>query len=319
KEKIGANAFLSVSMACTRAGAHGKEITLYEFINEISGAKDMSLPVPFCNIINGGVHAGNELGIQEFMIAVSNTDSFFDAVRVSAEIYQQLKKQLKEKFGRNAINVGDEGGFAPPLRFTHEPIELILSAVEELGYSEEVDLALDAAASEFYSNGKYSLDGKEFLPGELADYYAELVNRYPIASMEDPFMEDDWNSFKELTARIGRTVQIVGDDFLVTNPKRIQQAIDLNACNALLLKVNQIGSVSEAIDSWKLASKSKWETMISHRSGESEDTFIADLAVGLGASQIKSGAPARGERTAKYNQLIRIEEELKEMEIQEVL
>jgi enolase len=309
KKNLGTNAILPVSMACARAGAKGKEIPLYEHIAEISRTKKTELPTPYCNIINGGKHAGNNLCIQEFMIAVPKAENFFEKMRITSEVYTELKKQLNKKFGKTSINVGDEGGFAPPMKETREPIETIINAIEELGYSEKVKLAIDAAANEFYSNKEYTFDGKKMNGNKLTDKYIELLKTYPIISIEDPFFEDDWESFKELTQKTIQT-QIVGDDLLVTNRERINRAIKEKTCNALLLKVNQVGTVTEAINAQKTAFEAGWNTMVSHRSGETEDTFISDLCVGLATGQIKSGAPARGERTAKYNQLIRIEEKL---------
>ncbi|MFH1588541.1 MAG: phosphopyruvate hydratase [Candidatus Diapherotrites archaeon] len=312
KSNLGANAILAVSMAAARAGAKGKEIPLYKHLNELSGKQKMCLPVPCCNIINGGEHAGGKLKIQEFMIASVKAASFFDSIKMSSEIYQELKKQLKKKYGVSSVNVGDEGGFAPQLNSTSEAIEIILDSVDELGYGKNIKLCIDAAANEFFNKkeNKYEVDEKKFSGKELIDFYSSLIKNYPIASLEDPFHEDDWESFSELTKKMGSKIQIVGDDLLVTNISRIEKATELNSCNALLLKVNQIGTITESINAFLMAKEAEWNCMVSHRSGETEDSFIADLAVALGTGQIKSGAPCRGERTAKYNQLIRIEEEL---------
>jgi enolase len=308
KSNLGANAIISVSIALARAGAKEKNIPLYKHLNELSGQKKISLPTPCANIINGGKHACGALKIQEFMIAPICAKSFKEAIQITSETYHELKNQLKKKFGACTGTVGDEGGFAPPIHKTKQAIELILKAINELGYEKKISLCLDPAANEFYSKGKYLIDEKKLSSEELIDFYLDLIKTYPIVSIEDPFHEDDWNSFKELTKK--SNIQIMGDDLLVTNPERILEGIALNACNALLLKVNQIGTVSEAIEAFNLALSANWNTMVSHRSGETEDSFIADLSVGLNCKQIKSGAPCRSERTAKYNQLLRIEEEI---------
>ncbi len=305
KSKLGANAMLAVSMAACRAGAGS--MPLYEYIGKLGSNKNFVLPVPFMNVINGGAHAGNELDIQEFMIAPVGAKNFREAVQMCAETYQTLKGIIKEDYGINAINVGDEGGFAPPLKKTEEALNLIVKAIEKAGYRDDMRIALDSAASGFFSE-KYNIDGIAMPREKLAELYEKLHSQYPIISFEDPFAEDDWEGFKLFTSRLGSKTQIVGDDLLVTNPKRIEKAIKEKACNALLLKVNQIGTLTEAIDAAKLAMANKWKVMVSHRSGETEDSFIADLVVGLSCGQIKSGAPCRSERTAKYNQLLRIEE-----------
>ena len=314
KSKLGANAILAVSMAVCRAGAKANEMALYEYIAELAGTKP-KMPTPFFNVINGGRHAGNALDIQEFMIAPVGAKSLADAVQMGAEVYHELKKILKKKYGVDAVNVGDEGGFAPPVESNEAPLLLLEEAIKKTGYKGQIKIAMDAAASEFMEDGKYVfghkmgkknkvMDGKE-----LSSYYLKLVEKYPIISIEDPFGEDDWESWNYLMSKINLDkTQIVGDDLLVTNTDRIKMGLEKNACNSLLLKVNQIGSVTEAINAAKLAIGNDWTVMVSHRSGETEDTFIADLVVGLGTGQIKSGAPCRGERTAKYNQLIRIEE-----------
>jgi len=310
KLHLGANAILAVSMACCRAAAIEKRITLAEHIAQISETKKLRLPIPAFNIINGGKHAGNKLDIQEYMILPTGAKSFSQALRIGSEVYHQLKELLKKDFGKQSTNVGDEGGFAPQMNCIEEPFDYILKAVEQLGYEKEVKLAIDAASTTFYRMGKYYLEGREFEPKELIDKYKELSNAYPLISIEDPFYEDDFENFAKLTQKIGKKTQIVGDDLLATNPERIRRAIVHNSCNCLLLKINQIGTITEAIDAGKISQTHNWKVMVSHRSGETEDSFIADFAVGLGAGQIKSGAPCRGERLAKYNQLLRLEEYL---------
>ena len=309
KSKLGANALLGVSMAVCKAGASAKGMPLYRYIASLAESKKMVLPVPSLNVINGGAHAGNALDIQEFMIQPF-AGSFSESIRMGAETYQVLRGILKKKHGPDAINVGDEGGFAPPLNSTTEALDLLVKAIEEAGYHGKIEIALDCAASGFHEKGRYKLDGKGLSTDKLVDWYAALVKKYPIISIEDPFEEEDWRGFVELTERMGKEVTIIGDDLLVTNPKRIKKALDMGACNGLLLKVNQIGTVSEAIQAANLAMSNGWKVMVSHRSGETEDSFIADLVVGLGTGLIKSGAPCRSERLAKYNQLLRIEEEL---------
>ncbi len=310
KSKLGANSILAVSMACSRMAAHSLNIPLYEYINKIfKYAPKYKLPVPFANIINGGKHAEGDLKFQEFMIAPIKAKKFADAARMCSEITQSLKKIIAAKYGNSATRVGDEGGFAPSLKDPREALELIGSAIKELGYTKEVKIAMDAAASEFFEDNYYLAEsGKRLSPGELVDYYNELIKTFPIVSLEDPFDQTDFDSFAELTKK--SKIQIVGDDLLVTNVERIKQAIEKKSCNSLLLKVNQIGSLTESFAAAKLAMENNWTVMVSHRSGETEDAFIADLAVGLSTGQIKLGAPVRGERTCKYNQLLRIEEEL---------
>ena len=308
KKKLGANAILAVSMACCRAFAAENSMHLYEYIAHISDTKILKLPVPAFNIINGGRHAQNNLDFQEFMI-LPKAKTFAEALRMGSEVYHCLKKEIIKKHSKSETNVGDEGGFAPKLQGADEAIQLILAAIKEAGYKNKILLGMDCAASEFFKNGKYYAEGMEYSADELINRYAELCQKYPIKSIEDPLSQDDWQGWQKITETL-KGIQIVGDDLLCTNSQRIDKAIVLNACNALLLKVNQIGTVYEAITSAKLALKNKWNVMVSHRSGETEDTFIADLAVGLGCGQIKSGAPCRGERTAKYNRLLRIEEEL---------
>jgi len=319
KSNLGANAILSVSMAVSRAAALEKGVPLYRHIGELSGNKKFILPVPSMNVINGGVHAGSKLDIQEYMILPVGARSFAEALEISAEVYQTLKAVIKEKYGKDAINVGDEGGFAPPASRPEEPLDLIWAAVEEAGHGKTVKLGMDAAASEFYeqdksgkkaSKGNYILEGVELTPEGLAERYGRILEQYPIITFEDVFSQDDWGAWEAFTKEYGSRVQIVGDDLLVTNVKRIEKAVKEKACNTLLLKINQIGTITESIDAAKLSVKSGWNVMVSHRSGETEDPYIADLAVGLGTGELKSGAPCRSERTAKYNQLLRIEEEL---------
>ena len=310
KGELGANAILGVSMAVCRASALELGIPLHERIANIADNKDLVLPTPAMNVINGGEHAGNSLDIQEYMILPVGAKSFGEATRLCAEVYQTLKGIIKEEYGKGAINVGDEGGFAPPLSQAEEPFELILKAISETGYEKEIKLGIDAAASEFYNDGKYKIEGNDLSGGELMEFYKNLIEKYPIISVEDVCAQDDWDSWVEFTGRFGSKVQVVGDDLLVTNVKRIDKAIESKACNALLLKINQIGTITESITAAKLSRDNGWNVMVSHRSGETEDSFIADLVVGLGTGQIKAGAPCRSERNAKYNQLLRIEEGL---------
>jgi len=310
KAELGANAILGVSMAVCRASALESGIPLHERIASLANNKNLVLPTPAMNVINGGEHAGNSLDIQEYMILPVGAKSFGEAARLCAEVYQTLKGIIKGKYGSDAINVGDEGGFAPPLSKAQEPFELILKAIGEAGYEKEIKLGIDAAASEFYNDGKYKIEGKDLSGGELMEFYKNLIEKYPIISMEDICAQDDWDSWVEFTKKFGDKTQVVGDDLLVTNVKRIKKAIESKACNALLLKINQIGTITESIDAARLSKDSGWNVMVSHRSGETEDSFIADLVVGLGTGQIKSGAPCRSERNTKYNQLLRIEEEL---------
>jgi enolase len=314
KRNLGANAILSVSLAVAKLAASISEKPLFKYLYELSHNKsreDYLVPLPCCNILNGGEHAGNNLAIQEFMVLPLGATSFSEAIKSVAEVYQTLKKILIDKYGKTAVNVGDEGGFAPNLNFTTEALDVIVQGIEQAGFSMNRDfyLGMDAAASEFYKDGKYYIDEKILNSGELLDFYLDLIKKYPfIKSIEDPFEQKAFDSFKELTLKIENDVQVVDDDITVTNMKILEKAIKENAGNALLLKVNQIGSLSEAIDACKLAFKNNFNVMVSHRSGETEDTFIADLSVGLCSGQIKSGATCRTERTCKYNQLLRIEE-----------
>ena len=312
KSNFGANAMLAVSLACTRAGADARKVPLYRYIAQISGTKGTRLPVPMCNIINGGKHAGQDADIQEHMIMPIKAGSLSEALQHTTEIYHTLKQLLKKKFGSQATLVGDEGGFVPPLKTVSSRLDIIQKAIDQLGYEKEFAFALDAAASEFYNQKreKYRINKRWYTSEKLMDFYEDLSKSYSLFSIEDGFAEDDWKSWQAFTKRSGRKIQIVGDDLLATNTERISTAIKNNACNALLLKVNQIGTLTEAINAAKLAQKNGWNSIVSHRSGETEDTFIADFVVGVSAGQAKFGAPARSERTAKYNQLFRIEEDL---------
>lgn len=321
KGTLGANAILGVSMAVCKAGAKANGIPLYQHIANLAGhGKAPLLPVPSFNIINGGSHAGNKLAMQEFMIIPSGAETFREALRMGAEVYQTLKKVIQKKYGKDATNVGDEGGFAPNILSNDEGLSLVVTAINQAGYEGKIKIGMDVAAAEFLvkESGDYDLDFKTpnndgsnvVTPAGLQKIYEGFAEKYPVVSIEDPFDQDDWKSFGEMTKSMGKDVQIVGDDLLVTNPTRIAQGIKDNSCNALLLKVNQIGSVKESIDACNMARKAGWGVMVSHRSGETEDTFIADLVVGLRTGQIKTGAPCRSERLAKYNQLLRIEEEL---------
>merc|ERR1712060_428426 len=321
KSKLGANAILAVSMAVCKAGAAAKKVPLYVHIANLAGnpTDKMYLPVPSFNIINGGSHAGNKLAMQEFMILPIGAASFTEAMKMGSEGYHNLKNVIKKKYGQDACNVGDEGGFAPNILENKEGLDLLVEAIEKAGYTGKVKIGMDVAASEFWKEEEkvYDLDFKtedndksQFKSGEeLLALYKEFCEGYPMISIEDPFDQDDFPSYGKMTADLGETCQVVGDDLLVTNPKRVQKAIDEKACNALLLKVNQIGSVSESIEAVNMAQAQGWGVMVSHRSGETEDTFIADLVVGLRTGEIKTGAPCRSERLAKYNQLLRIEDE----------
>ncbi|EHH66025.1 Gamma-enolase [Macaca fascicularis] len=347
RAKFGANAILGVSLAVCKAGAAERELPLYRHIAQLAGNSDLILPVPAFNVINGGSHAGNKLAMQEFMILPVGAESFRDAMRLGAEVYHTLKGVIKDKYGKDATNVGDEGGFAPNILENSEALELVKEAIDKAGYTEKIVIGMDVAASEFHRDGKYDLDFKSpadpsrYITGDqLGTLYQDFVRDYPVVSIEDPFDQDDWAAWSKFTANVG--IQIVGDDLTVTNPKRIERAVEEKACNCLLLKVNQIGSVTEAIQACKLAQENGWGVMVSHRSGETEDTFIADWWWGCAQArclrvsgefqesrsffsgvrgqplscksfemfQIKTGAPCRSERLAKYNQLMRIEEEL---------
>lgn len=314
KSKLGANAILAVSLATARAAANALKTPLYKYLSK--NRNEFLLPVPLMNIINGGKHAGNKLNIQEFIIIPHGGKTFKETLRMGVEIYYTLKKILEKKYGKIAINVGDEGGYAPPMKQTTEALEVLIESIEEAGYApkKEVSLGLDAAASEFYDeeHGKYYLDQRSLTVDELIEYYTQLVETYPIVSIEDPFQEEDFEAFAEFTKKLGNKVQIIGDDLFVTNTRRLEKGAQFGAANALLLKVNQIGTLTESLEAAKTAFQHNYAVIVSHRSGETEDPFIADLAVALCTGQIKTGAPARSDRTSKYNQLLRIEEELGE-------
>lgn len=311
KSRLGANAILGVSLAAARAAASTFGLPLYKRVGRTG---PWTLPIPMMNLINGGRHAGNELAVQEFMVVLSGARSFSDAVRMGVETYHSLRQILRDRYGLSAVNVGDEGGYAPPMRLTVEALDALTKAIAEAGYAagKEVSLGMDSAASSFYVEGKgvYRVDGTELDRDGMIEFYERLAQSYPIVSMEDPLWEEDFDGFAELTRRIGRRVLVVGDDLFVTNVERLKKGIAIGAANALLLKVNQIGTLTEAIEAANTAFKSQYEVVVSHRSGETLDTTIADLSVGLGARYIKAGAPARGERVAKYNRLLQIEEEL---------
>ncbi len=309
KEKLGANAILGVSLACAKAAAESVELPLYRYLG---GTNAKNLPVPMMNILNGGKHADNTVDIQEFMIMPTGASCWSEALRMCAEVYHNLAKVLKGRGLSTAI--GDEGGFAPNLKTSDETIDVILEAVNNAGYraGEQIHVALDPAATEMYKDGKYVFEGEGVTrtTEEMVGYYESLVNKYPIVSIEDGMAEDDWEGFKMLTERVGERVQIVGDDLYVTNIERVKRGIEMGATNSVLIKLNQIGTLTETLDTIEMAKEAGWTAVVSHRSGETEDTFIADLVVGTNAGQIKTGAPARSERVAKYNQLLRIEEDL---------
>ncbi|EME39630.1 enolase-like protein [Dothistroma septosporum NZE10] len=319
KTELGANAILGVSMAVAKAAAAEKKVPLYAHISDLAGTKKpFVLPVPFMNVLNGGSHAGGRLAFQEFMIVPSEAPTFSEAMRQGSEVYQKLKSLAKKKYGQSAGNVGDEGGVAPDIQTAEEALELITESIKSAGYEGKIKIAMDVASSEFYKSEekKYDLDFKNpdsdkskwITYEQLAQQYRDLAAKYPIVSIEDPFAEDDWEAWSYFYKN--SDFQIVGDDLTVTNPTFIKKAIDTKACNALLLKVNQIGTISEAIQAAKDAYGAGWAVMVSHRSGETEDVTIADIAVGLRSGEIKTGAPARSERLAKLNQILRIEEEL---------
>ena len=307
KGKLGANAILGVSLAVAKAAAESADLPLYKYLG---GPNAHVLPVPMMNILNGGSHADSNVDIQEFMIAPIGFDNYSDALRAGVEVYHSLKSVLHDR--GLATGLGDEGGFAPNLESNAAALDLIVEAIEKAGYKpgEQVALALDVASSEFYNDGAYEFEGQKKSAAEMSAYYADLVAKYPLVSIEDPLDENDWEGYKTLTEQIGDKVQIVGDDLFVTNPERLARGIKEGAANALLVKVNQIGSLTETLDAMELAQRHEHRCMVSHRSGETEDVTIADLAVATNAGQIKTGAPARSERVAKYNQLLRIEEEL---------
>ncbi|MGH3620233.1 MAG: phosphopyruvate hydratase, partial [Sciscionella sp.] len=307
KSRLGANAILGVSLAVAKAAAESSGLELFRYLG---GPNAHVLPVPMLNILNGGAHAHTEVDIQEFMIAPIGAESFREALRCGVEVYHSLQSVLK--VAGHATGLGDEGGFAPSLRNNREALDLIVSAIEKAGYvpGRDVALALDVAATGFYSDGGYDFERSKHSAEQLTGYYGELLDAYPLVSIEDPLAEDDWDGWVRLTTELGERVQIVGDDLFVTSLERLEEGIDRGAANALLVKVNQIGTLSETLDAVSLATSFGYKSMISHRSGETEDTTIADLAVATGVGQLKTGAPARGERVAKYNQLLRIEETL---------
>ena len=307
KGKLGANAILGVSLAVAKAAAESADLPLYKYLG---GPNAHVLPVPMMNILNGGSHADSNVDIQEFMIAPIGFENYSDALRAGVEVYPSLQSVLHDR--GLSTGLGDEGGFAPNLESNAAALDLIIEAIEKAGYKpgEQVALALDVASSEFYNDGAYEFEGQKKSAEEMSAYYADLVAKYPLVSIEDPLDENDWAGYKTLTEQIGDKVQIVGDDLFVTNPERLEKGINEGAANALLVKVNQIGSLTETLDAMELAQRSEYRCMVSHRSGETEDVTIADLAVATNAGQIKTGAPARSERVAKYNQLLRIEEEL---------
>ncbi|ADI73900.1 enolase [Methanohalobium evestigatum Z-7303] len=307
KMNLGANAILGVSMAIAKAAADSLNIPLY---THLGGTNSFNLPVPTMNVLNGGEHAGNKLAIQEFMIQPKEAGSFTESMQMGVETYHALGKILESKYGPAATNVGDEGGYAPPIDVTSDALDCLVNAVEEAGYSEtDITIGLDAAASEFFDGNSYSIDGKVMDSSELMDYYLELLDTYPILSIEDPFHEEAFEDFAELTREAWNTI-IVGDDLFVTNVNRLSRGIEMDAANGLLLKVNQIGTISESFDAASMANRNGYNVIVSHRSGETEDSIISDISVALGADMIKTGAPARSERTSKYNQLLRIEENL---------
>ncbi|KAJ1922139.1 phosphopyruvate hydratase [Mycoemilia scoparia] len=322
KSKFGANAILGVSLAVAKAGAAAKSVPLYQHFRDLSGRKSEKyvLPVPAFNVLNGGSHAGNKLAMQEFMILPTGASSFTEALKMGSEVYHNLKSVIKKKYGQDATNVGDEGGFAPNILDAKDALDLLIEAINKAGYEGKIKIGMDVAASEFYKQelDKYDLDFKnpksdpaDFkTTEEMVELYADFIKNYPIVSIEDPFDQDHWDAWNKITAQQGEKVQIVGDDLLVTNPTRIATAEKQASCNALLLKVNQIGSITEAIDAANKSFAAGWGVMVSHRSGETEDVVISDLAVGLSSGQVKFGATARSERLCKYNQLLRIEEEL---------
>ncbi|MCE4026438.1 MULTISPECIES: phosphopyruvate hydratase [unclassified Microbacterium] len=307
KSRVGANAILGVSLAVAKAAADSADLPLFRYLG---GPNAHLLPVPLFNVINGGSHADNGIDMQEFFLAPIGADSFSEALRWGTEVYHVLKGELKA--AGFATGLGDEGGFAPDLPSNREGLEFLVKAIEKAGFTPGTDIALglDAAATEFYNDGVYRLDDKDWDAASLTDYYVGLVKDFPIVTIEDALAEDDWDGWKGLTEKLGSQIQLVGDDLFVTNPERLQKGIDLGVANSLLVKVNQIGTLSETLDAISLAHRSGYTTMLSHRSGETEDTTIADLVVAVNSGQIKSGAPARSERVAKYNQLLRIEEEL---------
>jgi len=311
KDKLGANAILPVSMAVCKAGAASKGLALFEYVGELFGVMPHMLPVPMCNVINGGKHAGQENSIQEHMLMPTGAKCFCEGIRMVSESYHHLAKLLKEKYGAGGVLIGDEGGFAPSQMISVEDrLDIMLKAVENAGYDGLIKIAMDPASSEFFYDGTYKIGKKSYSGAEMVDFYVDLCKKYPIVSIEDGLAEDDWKSWVLMTKKLGTKIQIVGDDIFVTNTKRIQKGLELGAANSVLIKLNQIGSVTETLNAIKMAQDHGWTAVVSHRSGETEDSFIADLVVGTSSGQIKTGAPARSDRNAKYNQLLRIEEEL---------
>ena len=315
KSKLGANAICPVSLAVCKAGAKAKNLPLYKYIRELYNLQltTYSLPRPSFNIINGGAHAGNDLDFQEFMVCPKGKN-FAENLRIGVEIYQKLKEIIAKKYGKLATNLGDEGGFAPPIEDPEVAIKLILEAVKKLNYQDKISIILDVAASQFFDGKKYKTKIGSFSGKELASFYLKLIKKYPIEAIEDPFSQDDFTSWKNFSLQLtaySLQLTVIGDDLTVTNPKRIKMAKEKGLCNAIIVKINQIGTVTEAIEAAKLAKSFGWKIMVSHRSGETTDDFISDFAVGILADFIKSGAPARGERVVKYNRLLKIEEEIR--------
>ena len=316
KSRIGANALLGVSIAICKAGAAKKGVPLYKHIAQLAGNTDFILPVPAFNFISGGSQTGNALAMQEFFLMPAGATTFAEAMKMGSETYHHLKKLIQLKYGQDSTNVGDEGSFAPQIKTTEEALELLKRAIEKAGYTGRMLMALDASAQSFCKGGRYDLDMKNpksdpatwLIAEELFDYYRGFVSKYPLVSIEDAYGHEDWDGWNKITSALN--IQFVGDELLLSNPNRIQTAIEKKACNCLLLKINQIGTVTEAIDAFKLSQTAKWGCMVSHRSGETDDIFISHLAVGLGTGQIKAGAPCRGDRVIKYNELLRIEEDL---------
>ena len=310
KAKLGANAILGVSMACLRAGAAAKNLPLWKWLSKIA-KRTPALPVPGILSMEGGLHGRGDLDIQEFLV-VSQEDSFSEQLRIGTEIYHTLGLILNKRYGQSATNVGIEGGFTPPLKRTEEALDLVMEAIEKAGYQNKVEIILDVAATSFFRNGKYHFEEGILSREELLKFFAEILEKYPIMAIEDPFAEEDWQGFQEITKRFGKEITIIGDDLLTTNIQRIEESVAKKACNGLILKPNQIGTVSETIAAANLAIQNGWKVFVKHRGGETCDDFIADLSVGLGTGWLLAGAPARGERVAKYNRLLRIEEELKQ-------
>ncbi|MBU0476934.1 phosphopyruvate hydratase [Patescibacteria group bacterium] len=306
KSKLGANAILGVSLAVCRAGAAAKNLALWKWISKIASAKPV-LPVPCVLLLEGGLHGKGDLDIQEFMVVIK-ANSFKERIRIGTEIYHILEEILSKKYGKTAANVGLEGAFTPPVKETKEALDLIMEAAQKAGYKNKIKIILDVAATSFFKEGKYYFEKRILSAKELLDFYLKLCQEYPITAIEDPFAEEDWEAFQEITKRFGSKITVIGDDLLATNIQRIKKAVDKKACNGLILKPNQIGTVSETIAAAKYALENRWQVFVKHRSGETDDDFIADLAVGLGAGWIMAGAPSRGERVIKYNRLLRIEE-----------